>query len=370
MRDEAFKKDYGDDGLIQRFLAGASQSGNERNHLFYNRGGTDFVELSGVSGLDHPADGRAMAILDYDRDGLNDFAVANANRPLFLLYRNRIGDRAAERNRMVALRLVGGNHSARPAPDWSNRDAFGAQVTLELAGETILRELRAGEGFAAQNSSTLLVGLGNRDRVDRLTVRWPSGRTTEVADVPAGRLVTVHENPESSPSGTPAVIESYRRPGIAASAPPRAYEAPRLEVLDERAGSPPGELRMYFTMATWCLICRGEIPTLRRLRETFSEEMLYMAGVPVDPEDSPEKLAAYERELSPPYEMLAGLPRERVERVQQHVIEALNVDALPATIVTDREGRVIHTMFGVPSISDIRSWLAGARPPPIPSSIR
>ncbi len=360
MRDEAFKKDYGDDGLIQRFLAGASQSGHERDHLFYNRRGKDFVELSGVSGLDHPADGRAMAILDYDRDGLPDFAVANANRPLFLLYRNRIADRGAERNEFVALRLVGGNHSARPAPGWSNRDAIGAQVTLELAGETILRELRAGEGFGAQNSSTLLVGIGKHDRVDRLKVRWPSGRTTEVADVAAGSLVTVHEDPEASPSGDPAVMERYRRPR-APSPPPRVTETPRLDILDDPAATPPGELRMYFTMATWCLLCRGEIPTLKRLRETFSEESLYMAGVPVDPEDSPEKLAAYERELSPPYEMLATLPRERVERVQRHVIEALNVDALPATIVTDREGRVIHTMFGVPSVSDIRSWLAGVR---------
>ncbi len=366
MRDEAFKKDYGEDDIIRRFLAGASQSGHERNHLFYNRGGKDFVELSGVSGLDHPADGRAMAILDYDRDGMLDFAVANANRPLFLLYRNRIADRGDNKGEMIAIRLVGGNHSAQPAKGWSARDAIGAQVTLEVGGEQILRELRAGEGFASQNSSTLLVGIGEHEQVDRMAIRWPSGRTNEVTGVAAGRLVTVYENPESSPTGEPVLMESYRRGKGTASARPRVATGSSLEILDESAKAPPGELRMYFTMATWCHNCRGKIPTLQRLREIFPEDQLFMAGVPIDPEDSAEKLAAYKKEYSPPYQILTGLAPERIERVKQHVIDTLQVDALPATIVTDKSGRVLHTMFGVPSVSELKNWLARASPPSPP----
>ena len=52
-------------------------------------------------------------------------------------------------------------------------------VEVDVGGRTLLREHRAGEGFSAQNSATLIVGLGAHQRAERaVRVRklWPSGR--------------------------------------------------------------------------------------------------------------------------------------------------------------------------------------------------
>ena len=90
----------------ERLKSGASLSGHERNHVFLNQNGDDYVEVSGVSGLDHPGDSRAFAVLDYDRDGWQDIAVVNANAPMFQLYRNQMGERG-DPGEVVAVRFEG-----------------------------------------------------------------------------------------------------------------------------------------------------------------------------------------------------------------------------------------------------------------------
>jgi len=83
---------------------GVSFSGHERNHLFLNRGDR-FVEASAISGLDDIADSRAFGILDFDRDGWSDFAVVNANSPLFELFRNEISPVVHDDADLVAKEL-------------------------------------------------------------------------------------------------------------------------------------------------------------------------------------------------------------------------------------------------------------------------
>ena len=204
----------------RRLQDGSSFSGHERNHLFLNLRGTEFVDVSGVSGLDDDADGRSFALLDFDRDGWQDVALVNANKPLFELYHNRaakLTGGATGPNRMLALRFVGANRSAQPMPGKTNRDGLGAVVELQLGALKLMREHRAGDGFGAQNSATLIVGIGERDAVDSLTVRWPSGVVQEMRDVPANQLVTLYEDPAHSPLGTPFALEPYRVTGVAGS---------------------------------------------------------------------------------------------------------------------------------------------------------
>ena len=53
---------------------------------------------------------------------------------------------------------------------------MGAQVRATAAGRTYLRFVDGGNGFAAQSSARIHFGLGAATRIDRLEVRWPSGR--------------------------------------------------------------------------------------------------------------------------------------------------------------------------------------------------
>ena len=187
-----------------RLDAGAALSGYQRNRLFLNVG-RDFIDLSGLSAADSPADGRAFATLDFDRDGRIDLAVVNANEPLCELFANR-----SKAGHILALRFVGGNDRAAVSHEWSVRDGYGVQVEVDVGGRTLLREHRAGEGFSAQNSATLLVGLGAHSRADAVRVRWPSGRVQQLAEVAAGALLTAYENPRHSPTGAAFVVVPYR----------------------------------------------------------------------------------------------------------------------------------------------------------------
>ena len=196
--------------LSRKISGGASFSGNERDSIYINIGGKDFVSISGITGLDDPGDGRSLAILDYDRDGWPDFVVASVTTPTLQLYRNQMGDRSSagvRKNRMLAVRFVGGNHSAAPSKEWTNRDGYGAVLTVDLDGITIVREHRAGEGLAAQNSTTMLIGIGERSVAKSLTVRWPSDKTQDIGKVPANTLVTVYETPAHSPRGSAVVLK-------------------------------------------------------------------------------------------------------------------------------------------------------------------
>ena len=188
-----------------RLNAGASLSGYQRNRLFLNLAGRDFLDVSGLSAADSPADGRAFAALDFDRDGRIDLAVVNANEPLCELFANR-----SKAGHILALRFVGGNECDEVSREWSVRDGYGVSVEVDVGGRTLLREHRAGEGFSAQNSATLIVGLGSRQCADAVRVRWPSGRTQRATDVAAGVLLTAYENPRHSPTGAAFVVVPYR----------------------------------------------------------------------------------------------------------------------------------------------------------------
>lgn len=342
--------------------SGASFSGHERNKLYLNEKGVTFEDVSGISGLDADTDGRAFALFDFDRDGWQDIVLVNANAPLVELFRNRIGEnpkRTASSHHTLSLRFVGGNQSATADPALSNRDGIGVEVELEVGGKTLRREQRAGEGFAAQNSATMMIGVGTASKVDRLRVRWPSGLSQELRDVEVGQLVTVYEVPEQSPSSEAFVLE---RPASAreAFAAKRAMELPqRVFPIHER--KQPGEgprLVLYTTMATWCATCQGELPHWAHLRELFSPEELEIRAVPVDNSDTKEMLERYVARHEPAYEMLSGLSAKDVASVNAAVIGELGKDGLPASFLTDETGQILESGWAAPSVSRIRQLLS------------
>lgn len=171
-----------------------SHSGNERNRLFMNGDGDSFANVSGVSGLDSSLDGRSFVTWDFNQDGLTDIGLVNANEPLLQLFENRSQSQdLSSRNRVIAVRLRGGNLSSQPHSEYSNRDAIGANLIVDTGEMKFRRVLSAGEGFASQNSKTLLIGLGDAESVVALDVIWPSGKISRTSDIPAGLLINIDE---------------------------------------------------------------------------------------------------------------------------------------------------------------------------------
>lgn len=341
-------------------LLPGSFSGHERNHLFLNREGKQFSDLGSISGLDHEGDSRSFASLDYDRDGWIDQIVVNANAPLIKLYRNQAGYRN-DRNPggMIAVRLVGGNQNAAPSSQWSNRDGIGARVTLKAGELQLMREQRAGEGFAAQNSATMLIGVGTASQIENLTIQWPAGGKQTESNIPVGSLVTVYEDPATAPNGAPFEIEPYQRnarPGTPAQHQLTSHRFTGKQLNIHPAGR-PAALRLFTTMATWCPACKFWQTQARAISNEFSDKEVQLYGIPVDPEDNGEKLDDYVTEYQPAYEILRDLSSTQLETITAITDAKFGRDALPATVVTNTDGIVLLVTAGLPPRSDLRRLL-------------
>ena len=142
-----------------------------------------FNDVAMAVGADDARDGRGTAAADFDNDGDLDLVVNNnpgdtgrAELSRATVLRNNVGERRA----WLAVELRGTR---------VNRDGVGALVTIETGAERQVRLAGAGSGFASQQSGRLYFGLGGRETVDALTVRWPGGRVERFEDI-AGQPIT------------------------------------------------------------------------------------------------------------------------------------------------------------------------------------
>ncbi len=147
-------------------LDGRSLSGYQQKKIFLNDGSGQFKEVAQLVGVTDVYDGRSVALADFQNRGVLDAVVANQNGPL-LLYRNTV----TPANRWIEFELQGTT---------SNRSAIGAQVLVFWNGQQQAQEVSGGSGFCAQNDRRLHFGLGKAAAIDRVEIRWPSGRTQAV----------------------------------------------------------------------------------------------------------------------------------------------------------------------------------------------
>ena len=159
-----------------------SLSGFQRNRFFRSAGGALFVEEAARHGLDSVRDGRGLAVADLDGDGRVDLFVTNAGAPPHL-FRN-VAPVAPAGPHWVTLALAG------TAPAGA---AVGAEVRLTAGGRTRLGFADPGNGFAAQGSRRVHFGLGAAAAVERVQVRWPSGRRSVLGPLAAGRVYRLAE---------------------------------------------------------------------------------------------------------------------------------------------------------------------------------
>ena len=166
---------------IAMFRSGAKHA--QKRLLLENTGAGRFRNIGPLSGPGFAGEtvGRTVAAGDIDNDGDLDFLVTNNGGNAELL-RNDGGSR---RNALL-VRLVG-------QAGVSNRDAIGARLRLTAGGRTQVRERTSGSSYLGQNDPRVHVGLGAATIVDRLEIRWPSGRTELLRNVQANQVVTIHE---------------------------------------------------------------------------------------------------------------------------------------------------------------------------------
>jgi hypothetical protein len=160
-------------------MDGRSLAGYQHKKVFLNDGSGQFKEVAQLVGVTDVYDGRSVALADLWNRGVLDAVVANQNGPL-LVYRNTV----SPENHWIEFALDGSG---------SNRSAIGAQVRVFWNGQEQLQEVSGGSGFCAQNGRALHFGLGKAAAVDRVEVRWPSGKTQTLAAPAVNQLHKIIE---------------------------------------------------------------------------------------------------------------------------------------------------------------------------------
>src|SRR5262249_51612765 len=163
-------------GHVQRnsLDLGGSQSEQEAQ-LFVGDGRGHFRDISEQAGtyFRERYVGRGLAWADYDNDGRPDLAYSHVAGPIALLHNET--DTA---NNWLTLELVGDGKK-------SNRNAIGAQITIEYGGHKQVRFINGGGSYLSASERRILAGLGSATRAERVVVAWPSGQRQEFRDLRA-----------------------------------------------------------------------------------------------------------------------------------------------------------------------------------------
>ncbi len=223
--------DLNNDGYLDLFVGNFSHAGQEPAHFLKNLGPTGsyhFQDMKDLSGADWQESYASPALVDYDNDGnLDLFFTTVYPSDHCRLYRNTGNWQFTDVTNSVGLGSLGQTYQAAWAdvnndgfPDLAtngklfintpnanhwlkmkilldgssttiNRGAIGAQVRINVSGQTITRQVEGGTGEGNQNDLTLLFGLGSYSGPVSGDILWPDGTVQTFAGLGTDRMWTI-----------------------------------------------------------------------------------------------------------------------------------------------------------------------------------
>ncbi|MGK0188931.1 MAG: hypothetical protein ACI9R3_004745 [Verrucomicrobiales bacterium] len=178
----------------EKHMRAGTEPLKEQNLAFRNHGDLAFEDVSKAWGLDHVGMSYAATAADLDRDGDLELIVTNLEEPISI-YRND----AVEENRIL-VELKGTKNNAR---------GIGATVRVKSASGEQMRFLTLNRGYMANGEAVVHFGLGDDEKIERLTVSWPGGGEQAFEDLATNQHFVITE-----PKGgaTPAVPKKSAAP--------------------------------------------------------------------------------------------------------------------------------------------------------------
>jgi len=181
--------DFNLDGHLDLVMAAGPvwdpEPADAENLFFRNNGSGRFVDVTLSAGDFQNNDvSRGLAVLDILNTGRPDLLISNIDggQPQLLV------NQTQNNNGWLKVTLEG---------TLSNRDAVGARVDLERSdGHTIMQEIKAGGSYQSTSTKALFFGLADSE-ASSLTIRWPSGHTQILDEVPSNTTLHIIEDDET-----------------------------------------------------------------------------------------------------------------------------------------------------------------------------
>jgi enediyne biosynthesis protein E4 len=175
--------DYNNDGNIDIFKVNGALKHlyGQEDQLFENMGDGKFRDVSTESGkyFERELVGRGACFGDYDNDGDIDAFIVNLNDSGVFLRNNK-----GNQNNWITLNLVGTT---------SNRDGIGSRVKVTSGGKVQTAQKKSTTGYLSQNDPRMHFGLAKNTMVEKIEIKWPSGKIQVLENIKANQILTIKE---------------------------------------------------------------------------------------------------------------------------------------------------------------------------------
>jgi hypothetical protein len=138
----------------------------------------DASELAGAA-LQEKRVSRGLAIGDLFNDGNMDMVVGDLDGAPMLLRNHGVPGR-----HWVSFELAGTK---------SNRLALNARISIVAGGMTQTDEIHSGGSYLSQNDLRVHFGLGSAEKIQSVTIHWPSGKVETLSNLAADKYYSVLE---------------------------------------------------------------------------------------------------------------------------------------------------------------------------------
>lgn len=175
--------DYNNDGLVDIYKANGALKHlyGQEDQVFENIGNGKFKDVSTELGkyFMKKLVGRGACFGDYDNDGdIDGYVVTLNGRGSFL--RNNKGNE----NNWLSIRLIGTK---------SNSDGVGARMRLMIGDKVYTSQKRSATGYQSQNDPRMHFGLAKDSIINKIEIKWPSGKLQVIENVKVNQILTVKE---------------------------------------------------------------------------------------------------------------------------------------------------------------------------------